>query len=186
MRSVPLWRSDTGCAPGHADWDQVQALGLAQYVPLFTACAWEPKAYALRSTATGGAITQFDYLNEEFSVSDARAALAEVRANQKFWYGDFYPLTRAATGNDTLAAWQLHRADLDAGVVLAFRRSECPYPALQTGLRGLTPTRRYTVEFSDERRQRTHRTMTGRELMANFELRLPQRGCSLLVRYQAK
>jgi alpha-galactosidase len=186
MRSVPLWRSDTGCGPGHADWDQVQALGLAEYVPLFTACAWEPKAYTLRSTATGGAITQFDYLNEKFSVREARAALAEVKENQKFWYGDFYPLTRAALGTETLAAWQLHRADLEAGLVLAFRRSECPYPVLQTGLRGLTPARRYTVEFSDENRQRTRRTMTGRQLMSNFELRLPQRGTSLLVRYQAK
>jgi alpha-galactosidase len=185
-RSVPLWRSDTGCGPGHADWDQVQALGLAEYVPLFTACAWDPKAYTLRSTATGGAITQFDYLNEKFSVSEARAALAEVKDNQKFWYGDFYPLTRAALGNETLAAWQLHRPDLEAGLVLAFRRRECPYPVLQTALRGLTPARRYTVEFSDENRQRTRRTMTGRALMSNFELRLPQPGTSLLVRYQAK
>jgi hypothetical protein len=164
----------------------VQALGLTEYVPLFTACAWEPKAYTLRSTATGGAITQFDYLNEKFSVTEARAALAEVKENQKFWYGDFYPLTRASISNDTLAAWQLHRADLDAGIVLAFRRSECPYPVLQTGLRGLTPVRRYLVEFSDENRQRTHRTMTGRELVSDFELRLPQRGASLVVRYQAK
>lgn len=186
MRSVPLWRSDTGCGPGHADWDQVQALGLGQYVPLFTACAWDPKAYTLRSAATGGAITQFDYLNERFSVSEARAALAEVKENQKFWYGDFYPLTRAAVGNDTLAAWQLHRADLDVGIVLAFRRSECPYPILQTGLRGLTPGKRYAVVFSDQNHKLTRRTMTGRELMSDFELRLPQRGASLLIRYQPK
>jgi len=68
MRSVPLWRSDTGCAPGHADWDQVQTIGLNQYLPLLTSCAWEPKAYILRSAATGGAITQFDYLNDQFSM----------------------------------------------------------------------------------------------------------------------
>jgi alpha-galactosidase len=186
MRSVPLWRSDTGCGPGHADWDQVQALGLAQYVPLFTACAWDPKSYTLRSAATGGAITQFDYLNEKFSVAEARAALAEIKANQKFWYGDFYPLTRAVVGSDVIAAWQLHRADLDAGIVLAFRRSECPYPVLQTGLRGLARTKRYAVEFSDENLNVTRRNLTGGELMSDFELRLPQCGTSLLVRYHAK
>ena len=30
MRSVSLWRSDTGCSPGHPDWNQVQTAGLSQ------------------------------------------------------------------------------------------------------------------------------------------------------------
>jgi alpha-galactosidase len=186
MRSVPLWRSDTGCGPGHADWDQVQALGLSRYIPLSTSCSWEPTAYTLRSAATGGAITQFDYLKDKFSISQARAALAEVKANQKFWYGDFYPLTQAGLGSGVMAAWQLHRADLDAGMVLAFRRTECPYPILQAGLRGLNPGKRYVVEFIDESRKKSRRTMSGEELTSNLELRVPQRGTSLLVRYQAK
>jgi len=186
MRSVPLWRSDTGCGPGHADWDQVQALGLSQYVPLSTSCSWEPKAYTLRSAATGGAITQFDYLDDKFSMDQARAALTEVKENQKFWYGDFYPLTKAAAGDAVMAAWQLHRADLDAGMVLAFRRSECPYPILQASLHGLNPAKRYSVEFVDEARRVTRQAWTGRSLMTNLELHVPQRGSSLLVRYHAK
>ena len=186
MRSVPLWRSDTGCGPGHADWDQVQALGLGLYVPLSTSCSWEPAAYVARSAATGGAITQFDYLNEKFPLAQAQAALAEIKANQKYWYGDFYPLTRASVGEDGLAAWQLHRADLNAGVVLAFRRSECPYPVLQTGLRGLKPGVRYALEYIDEDRRKEQRSMTGQELMTDFELRLPKRQTSLLVRYRAQ
>ena len=185
MRSVPLWRSDTGCSPGHADWDQIQAVGLGQYLPLFTACAWEPKAYVLRSAATAGSITQFDYLNEKFSVAEARAALAEAKENQKFWYGDFWPLTRGATGSDALVAWQCHRADLNAGLVLAFRRSECPYPVVQVNLHGLGTGTRYSVEFIDEEWTRQQKTMTGAELISDLELRLPKKGTSLLVRYQA-
>lgn len=184
MRSVTLWRSDTGCSPGHADWDQVQAIGLGQYIPLSTSCAWEPKAYVLRSAATGGSITQFDYLNEKFSFDEARAALEEVRDNQKYWYGDFYPLTRAVNGSEGFLAWQCHRADLDAGIVLAFRRNECPYPVLQADLRGLKPAARYAVEFSDEDRVRQVRVVTGRELMNAFEFRLRKQGTSLLVRYR--
>jgi alpha-galactosidase len=186
MRSVPLWRSDTGCGPGHADWDQVQALGLSLYVPLYTSCAWDPNAYTLRSTATAGAITQFDYLNDKFPMDLARTAIKEVKENLKFWYGDFYPLTRAKIGSDNLAAWQLHRADLDAGMVLAFRRSDCPYPVLQTGLHGLKPEKQYAVEIVDESRQKQNLTLSGQELMSNFELRIPQRGASLLVRYQGR
>jgi alpha-galactosidase len=184
MRSVPLWRSDTGCAPGHADWDQVQSLGLSSYIPLSTSCAWEPKPYVLRSAATGGSITQFDYLNEKFAMNEAQAALAEVKDNQKYWYGDFYPLTQANLGSDAFSAWQLHRADLDSGIVLAFRRGDCPYPALQADLRGLNSDGRYSVEFIDEARTVQKETMSGRELASDFELRIPKKAESLLIRYQ--
>jgi len=186
IRSVPLWRSDTGCGPGHADWDQVQALGLGLYVPLSTSCSWEPKPYVARSAGTGGAITQYDYLNESFPMDQARAVLNELKENQKYWYGDFYPLTRGATGPEAMAAWQLHRADLNAGIVLAFRRSECPFPVLQTGLCGVKPGTRYSVEIIDEQMKVEKRTMTGQELSTDFELRLPARGTSLLVRYKAE
>ncbi len=184
MRSVTLWRSDTGCSPGHADWDQIQTVGLNQYLPLLTCCAWEPKAYVLRSVATGGSITQFDYLNDQFSMKDAQAAMAEVKTNQKFWYGDFYALTGAGTGPDAFVAWQLHRPDLDAGIVLAFRRSECPFPVLQANLHALKADAQYKVEFIDESRTRQERTIPGRELLADFELRLPKKGESLLLRYR--
>ncbi len=104
MRSVPLWRSDTSCSPNHAEWDQMQTLGLSLYVPLFTACSWATDAYVVRSGATAGAICQFDYLAPDFPLERAQTTLAEVRASQKFWYGDFYPLTMASTAPDVWAA----------------------------------------------------------------------------------
>jgi alpha-galactosidase len=183
-RSVPLWHSDTGCAPGHADWNQTQSYGLNLYVPLFAGCAWTPSAYDTRSAATAGLICQFAFLDTNFSAGSARAALAEVKENQKFWYGDFYPLTPCTLGSGVLIAYQFHRSDLESGVVLAFRRAECPYPVLQASLRALRPAATYSVEFIDESRTKTQRNLLGRELMSNFELRLPTRGSSLLVRYR--
>jgi hypothetical protein len=79
-------------------------------------------------------------------------------------------------------AWQLHRADLDEGIVLAFRRKDCPYSALQVALRGLKSDRTYHVQLIDDRHQSILKTMTGREL-ASLELRLPVRRSSVLVRY---
>ncbi len=143
-----------------------------------------PTAYDLRSAATAGVICQFPVLDEKFSFPAARAALAEVKENQKYWYGDFYPLTPCALGPGALIAWQLHRSDLNAGIVLAFRHSECPYPVLQTGLHGLDPRASYHVDFFDEARAKRQRTMTGRQLMNNLELRMSRRGTSLLVRYR--
>jgi alpha-galactosidase len=183
-RSVPLWRSDTGCAPGHMDWDQTQIMGLAQYVPLFGGCSWEPKAYDLRSSGTSGIICQFDILNPQFDMTAARSALEEVKANRKFWYGDFYPLTPPGTGPGAMAAWQLHRPDLNAGIVLAFRRSGCPYSAMQVGLRGLDAAVDYTVDIIDEARRAEKLVVSGQALTNAYELRLPVKGASLLVRYQ--
>jgi alpha-galactosidase len=185
-RSVPLWHSDTGCSPDHADWNQTQIAGLSLYVPLFGACAWTPEAYDLRSAATAGLICQFPVFDEKFSFASARAALAEVKENQKYWYGDFYPLTPCALGPGALIAWQLHRSDLNAGIVLAFRRSECPYPVLQTGLHGLNRDASYRVDFFEEGRTSQQRTLTGKQLMNNVELRMSRRGTSLLVRYKAQ
>ena len=88
-----------------------------------------------------------------------------MKENQKYWYGDFYPLTPCTLGPGALIAWQLHRSDLDSGIVLAFRRSECPYPVLQTGLHGLKPQVTYLVDFFEEGRTNQQRTVIGRQLM---------------------
>ena len=186
MRSVPLWRSDTGCWPDRSDEYQTQAFGLSLYVPLFSGCTWRPDAYQTRSAAAAGVICQFDLANETFSLEAARAALAEAKQNQKYWYGDFYPLSDCLVGSKALVAWQLHRSDLNEGIVVAFRRSECPYPVLQTALRGLKAERTYRLEFIDEKRARTEAKLTGKDLLRQFELRLAKKGTSLLVRYEAE
>jgi len=184
MRSAPLWRSDTSCSPGHPDWNQSQSYGLSLYIPLHTACGWTPEPYDFRSSATGGAISQFDYLNPEFPVQLAQATMAEAKENQKFWYGDFYPLTGCTVAPDHWMAYQLHRADLNAGLVLAFRHAESNYPALAVALQGLNPATKYEVEFTEDARQKRVKTLTGRKLMSEMELRLPKKGSSLLIRYK--
>jgi len=184
MRSVPLWRSDTACRPGNSDWDQAQVLGMSLYLPLHQTCGWSPQPYVFRSAAGAGAITQFAFLDKGFDMAAAKATMAEAKANQKYWYGDFYPLTDCTTKPTTLVAYQLHRPDLNAGVVLAFRRSKCDVFGLSVKLGGLDPEASYTVEFIDEARRKTVRKMTGREMATDFPLLIPTRRASLLVRYR--
>ena len=85
---------------------------------------------------------------------------------------------------DQFIAYQLHRPDLNAGLVLAFRRPECNYLGIAAPLCGLNPASTYTVEFIDEARNKALKTMTGREMIAGLELRLDRKGTSLLVRYK--
>ena len=184
-RSIPFWRSDTSCTPGHPDWNQIQTYGLSQYIPLFMACGWTPEPYDFRGSATAGAICQWDYMNKDFPMELAKATIAEVKENQKYWYGDFYPLCRPSVDPGDWMAYQFHRADLNAGMVLAFRHKESAYSAMDAELKGLHPEQTYTVEFIDEKHERKTEEKTGRELMQGWELRILKKS-SMLIRYAVK
>ncbi len=186
QRSLPLWRSDTGCLMAHGDWHQSQALGMNYYLPLNQICAWTPDAYEMRSTSGAGAIVQFAFLDKGYSPDAARQAIAEVKENQKYFYGDFYPLTACSAEPDQFLAYQVHRADLGAGLVLAFRRAKCNVLAISVPLGGLKPEANYEVEFIDEQRQKTSKVLSGRALSTDLPLMIPQRGASLLVRYRQR
>lgn len=138
----------------------------------------------MRGAAGAGAIVQWGFLDPGFSIDAGRQAIAEIKANQKFWYGDFYPLTPCTNARDQFMAWQLHRPDLGAGIVLAFRRPECPYAGLIIGLHAVKPDAAYSVEFVDESRKSTTRTISGRELADGLPLKVTGRPASLLVRYR--
>jgi alpha-galactosidase len=183
-RSVPLWRSDTNCSAGHPDWNQAQTAGISLYVPLHTACTWTPASYETRSAATGGLLCELDYLDPGFPREQAATWIAEAKANQPFWYGDFYPLTPCGTARDQFVAYQFHRADLNAGLALAFRRTECEYLGLVLGLRGIELERNYLVEFVDSDGRTSSQTMKGEALATDLTLRVPDKGGSLLVRYR--
>lgn len=185
MRSVPLWRSDTGCSPGHVDWNQFQGVAISQFVPLSTNCGWDPDAYTTRSSATAGAISQFAYLDPAFPWEAGQRAIAEAEENRKYWYGDLYPLTPISPALDHIAAYQLHRADLDEGIVYAFRRPECASESLSIRLNGLKPGLTYEVEIVDEHWNRTTERMTDDRLTSEgLDLRLPEKRTSVLVRYR--
>jgi len=184
MRSVPNWQSDTACVPGREDWDQAQHCGLSLFIPFHQSCGWSPEPYVFRSAAGAGAITQFAFLDGGFPIDQARATVAEARENQKYWYGDFYPLTPCTTAPDQLIAYQFHRPDLDAGLVLAFRRLDCNVFGLSVHLSGIHPETTYEVELIDEAQRRTVRTLKGKDMATDFPLLIPKRRASLLVRYR--
>ncbi len=183
-RSVPLWRSDTNCWDSNADWNQAQTAALSLYVPLHTACAWRPERYLTRSAATGGLLCQFDYRNAAFPMDMARALIEEAKLYRFAWYGDFYPLTPARTAPDEFVAYQFHRADLDAGIVLAFRRADCRYKGLILGIYGIDPAAAYEVEFVDGDGNSTKAMQPGTDLGDSLQLHIDKPGSTLIVRYK--
>jgi alpha-galactosidase len=182
MRSVVQTRSDSACAPGRSDWEQSQTYGLSLFLPVHATIGWEVGAYECRSAAAAGFCAEWDVLDAQFPLEQARRCISEMRENSKYWTGDYYPLTPWTMAPDAWMAWQLHRADLDEGIVLAFRHPDCPYPALEVKLRGLKSGQTYHVSFIDEEHHIVEKTLSERQL-ATLELHIPAHHQSLLVRY---
>lgn len=184
-RSIPLWRSDTNCWAGTSDWSQSQGCGLSMYVPLHTASAWTPDAYTARSSATAGLLCEYAYQDKDFPLGEAQASLAEVRTNARFWYGDFYPLTSLSPSSDQFLAFQLHRPDLEEGLITAFRRAECDTIGIIVAPKLLKESANYRLEIIGDDRKARAFTVSGRSLLKDgIELRISNRRGSLLVRYQ--
>jgi alpha-galactosidase len=183
-RAAVMTRSDTACLGGRSEWDQAQSYGLSLYFPTHTTMVWSPDAYICRSGSTNGSVTQFDYLDPKFDLALAKKAVQEIRTNAPYWYGDFHPLTTCSIQPNAWLAFQLHRADLKGGLVMAFRRKECRHEELQVQLEQLDPSATYILEVVDEAYATTKREASGRELMKGLQLRCAAPGSSVVVRYK--
>ena len=181
--SIPLWRSDTNCSPGHPEWNQTQTLGLTQYIPLFACCAWEADPYTARSAATMGPIYQYNFLDNDYDLTLTRASITESQINQKFWYGDFYPLSEVKSGKNNLLAWQLHREDLDAGIIYIFRQGDCPYTGLDLSPYAIDDDATYEITIKRDYSAGSAKTLSGKQF-AELTIELPEKQSSAMVEYR--
>ncbi len=182
-RAIPLWRSDTNCSPGHPEFNQAQVCALGRYLPLSGGSVWTPRPYEVRSNLGWGLACQFDYMAEDFDFALARRMTQEIDEARPFVLGDLYPLAPINTSPMDWGAYQLHRPDLNAGIVLAFRREESPYPTVEARLHGLDPSRPYALEYVAEDGSITREQASGSALLESCDLHLP-RGESVLLRYR--
>jgi hypothetical protein len=98
-----------------------------------------------------------------------------------YLYGDYYPLTAYATGDDAWAAFQWDRPEERDGIVLAFRRPLASEASIAAKLRGLDPGADYEVSFED---YGVTVVKSGKELAEGLTLKIPEAPASLLVKYR--
>ena len=196
MRSVTLWRSDTGCNPESEKrrvtaWSQNQIMTLSEYLPYHACATWEPRTYDIRSTATQGMACTFDILNDDFDFVQAEKIMAEVRELAHFWDGDFYPLTPFGrehgkwgdiADEKIWTAYQL--AKENEGVVYAFRREFCEIPEQTLALKAIDPEARYLVTWIDEAFVRTEKEVRGNELAEGILVSIPEKRQSCVMKYR--
>ena len=188
-RSIPLWRSDTQCFPGFSGAAmQGQTHGLGFWVPLSAGCCDREETYMFRSALGPGLdliMYEFEKDNaKHFSLDWLRKRLGELNQTRDFFLGDFHPLIGFTLAEDSWAAWQFDRADLGAGMVLAFRRPQSPFVQATLPLKGLQAE--VTYEFRDAE-SGSLTQLSGKECMENgLRVEMPDRPASRLLVYRKR
>ena len=121
-------------------------------------------------------------MNEPFDW--ARKYFNEYLSVQHYLTCDFYPLIRNSKETISWAASQYDEPESNSGIILAFRREECPFASADVKLGGIKADKTY--EFinvdTDEKI-----IASGAELIKNgIKLTIPNKRESLLIKYICK
>jgi alpha-galactosidase len=177
-RSIPLWRTD------YNYWEpngyQCHTYGLHFYLPATGTGNGDPRKYWFRSSM-GGAVVMGWELTANFNLPAAIEDMAEFRELRDYLYGDYYPLTGYATGDDAWAAFQWDRPESGDGIVLAFRRPQAPQAAITAKLGGLEPGSDYEVNYED---YGVVVVRSGKELAEGLTLKIAEAPGSMLIKYR--
>jgi alpha-galactosidase len=170
-RAVPLWRSDfpTGIVEnqcmtyGISMWIPYHGTGVIGWdVPPYDGKVTSIDPYAFWSKATPCIVCGVDIRDKGIDYASMRRLFKQWREISPFYYGDYYPLTKCNADKNAWIAWQFNDPEKNAGVVQAFRRSDCIYEAARLKLRGLDPKVRYQLTQLDPPSQSE---MAGEELL---------------------
>ncbi len=161
-RAVPLTRSDYLLEPVEPISQQMQTLGMAQWIPYFGTGTSGTDPYVFRSQMTPGIITSWDLRRKDIDVAAMRKLIQQWRQISPNYYGDFYPLTSYSLSNEVWAAMQFDRPEAGEGFVEVFRRSHSPYETARIKLQGLDESADYTFVNLDGNGPRR---VSGKELM---------------------
>jgi len=187
-RSISLWRSDFQClGGGDALGIQSHTSGLSYWLPLHgTSSDFRPSdTYYFRSALSAALnfhVPAPEDTPEDYPWDWHYKMSTDYRRARPFYYGDYYPLTPYSVTREAWMAYQMHREDLDAGIILMFRRDKSPYTKAALRLLGLKSDATYVMEDADT----TDTWMaTGESLMEiGLPASLPQPRSSRLIFYK--
>lgn len=187
MRSVTLWRSDTGCHPESPDfrtsiWNHNQILTLSEYLPYHACAIWKSDAYTVRSTATQGIACNYAIFDPDFDFDRAGKSVAEVQRLKHYWNGEFYPLSEATLDETVWSAYQL--ALPDSGAMYVFRRPESAESTKTYAFNAVDPSRQYRLTFTDENYNSWEETCSGQELLSGLQICIGNPRNSVVITYK--
>jgi alpha-galactosidase len=187
-RSLPLWRTDY---PGEATAKQCHTYGLNFWVPVSSTGAGmlgRNADYNLRSSLSSGLVFELfgqpsrrPYDLTQIAWRNVRKNLDTYKQIQKYFAGDYYPLTEYSQAEDAWMVYQLDLPERGEGLVVALKR---PLSRLVSGafpLRALAPADYELTDLDTGKRRR----LGGAQLTTTgLELSLDTRPASALLIYR--
>ncbi|MEI6139539.1 MAG: alpha-galactosidase [Mariniphaga sp.] len=181
-RSAPLWRTDYQY--GEPNGYQCHTYGLNFYLPIHGTAIYKTDSYTFRSGLGGTAVLNWEVTGRESEPIPAiQKRIQDYKELRPYFYGDYYPLTesRNNTSDNVWLAYQLNRTKQSDGIVIAFRRGGSSNETIKTRLHGLESDSVYELFYEDYGLRIQKK---GFELMKDFDLTIPQKPASLLIRYK--
>jgi len=180
-RSSPLWRSDYGY--GEPDGYQNHTYGLNFYLPLHGTGLFNSSMYDFRSSFSSSLVLLWDIHGSGSSIPAMQKCMRDYKSLRPYCYGDYYPLTgtKNLLRDDVWLAYQLNRPDQEDGIIMAFRRKNCPDKSIVVKLRGIDINADYELLDKDSGEKVIRK---GIELNDGIILSLAEKKMSLLVGYK--
>lgn len=184
-RSSPLWRTDY--SEIEPDGYQCHTYGINFYLPLSGTGNILSNKYGFRSSMSSSMVLSWDIhssrLYADRSFPEMQKYIQGFKRLRPYYYGDYYPLTNTVnmTQDNVWLAYQLNRPGQEDGIIMAFRRKDCPDKSITVKLRGIDEMANY--ELCDED-SGTKITRIGKELITGFTLSLDEKPGSLLIFYK--
>ena len=188
-RSIVLWRTDGIIEPflkfdynQTAIQNQVMTAGLNRYLPYSTSGSIGAKPYYFRSGFNCGVPIAERPLENEREL--LRQGIAEGKRLRKYWFGDFYPLSRVTMGPGDWCVWQYHRPTDQDGMIVAFRRQESPDREFSCqNVRGIDPEAEYAITSSFLYEPSAPVSMKGSALKL-LKIEIDERPGSVIIEYR--
>jgi len=180
-RSAPLWRTDYQY--GEPNGYQCHTYGLNFYLPIHGTAIYRTDSYTFRSGLGAAAVTNWEVTGKTSEPIPAlQKRIQDYKDLRPYFYGDYYPLTGALnnTVDNVWLAYELNRPEQNDGVVIAFRREGAVNESISTRLFGLEDNATYELFYQD---YGVKVRKTGHDLMNGFEMTIPQKPSSLLIKF---
>ena len=180
-RSSPFFTSDYEYT--ETDSRQCHTYALNHYLPIHGTGVFKTDNYTFRSCLGAVMVLAWEITGKSSApIPIMQQRIKDFKALRPYHYGDYYPLTesRNYTNDNVWLAYQMNRPTEGDGFILAFRRSESPDNSIFIKPSGLVADAVYDLFYED---YGMHIQKTGRELTEGFDIFIPSKHSSLMIKY---
>jgi len=180
-RSSPLWRTDYQY--GEPEGSQCHTYGLNFYLPLHGTGNFTVSPYHFRSNLSTSMLISWNINDKEHTQPELQKYFQDFKRLRPFYYSDYYPLTNTEnmTKDNVWLAYQLNRPGKGDGIMVAFRRKNCPDESIIVKLSGINIDANYALLDEDSGKEVITK---GKDLTNGIKLSLTEKQKSLLVSYK--